>query len=190
MFSFAVYQGQEQHFKGNSTPFNRETVWSSGYNKTAPLYVLTSTLNKLRNQAIKLSSDYISNPSDTLWSDVNHLCLKKGPDGSQIVFCINNKSSSGDSYKASIGGFQPNDNVVEVLRCRTTTADGVGNVTMYMGQGEPRVYVPATVLKGTGLCSETQVDGPVEAKSGAAALGVTGGVFVAAVVGWAMMLVA
>lgn len=144
-------------------------------------------MNKVRNHAIKLSPDYIGKTSETLWADVNHLCLKKGPDGSQIVFCINNKSSKGSSYTASIGGFKANDKVVDVLRCKTVTADGTGNITMYMGQGEPRVYVKATTLKDTGLCTETQEDGPIEEKSGAAALGMTGGLLFAAVFGWGLL---
>lgn len=144
-------------------------------------------MNKVRNNAIKLSSNYISTPSETLLADVNHLCLKKGPYGSQIVFCINNKSSKGDSYEISVGGFQPDEQVVEVLGCRTSAADAAGNVTMYMGQGEPKVYVPAAALKDTGLCGETTEDGP---SSGSAALGVTGSVLVAAMIAWATLLVA
>ncbi|KAL2131346.1 hypothetical protein VTI74DRAFT_5235 [Chaetomium olivicolor] len=180
-----VYQGQEQHFKGNGTPFNREPLWTSKYDKQAPLYVLTSTLNKVRNNAIKLSSDYIAKTSETLWADVNHLCLKKGPNGSQIVFCINNKSSKGDSYKVSVGGFQANEKVIEVLTCGTNTADVSGNVTMYMGKGEPKVYVPLAALKDTGLCKETKEDGPVA--NGAVTLGVTS-MLLAAVLGSATVL--
>jgi alpha-amylase len=150
--------------------------------------VLTSTLNKLRNNAIKLSSDYISTPAETLHTDVNHLCLRKGPDGTQIVFCVTNKSSSGDSYEMTVGGFQPNQNVVEVLSCKTSTANGVGTLTMYMGKGEPKVYVPAAALKDTGICGTTTADGPV---SGAAAVRGTGGALLAAlVVGWGIMVLA
>lgn len=183
-----VYQGQEQHFNGNGTPFNREALWTSNYDRSAPLYVLTSTLNKLRNNAIKLSDEYLSTPSETIKSDVNHLCSRKGPDGSQIVFCINNKSSQGDNYEMTVRGFQPNDAVVEVLRCRTSTADAAGSVNVFMGKGEPKVYVPAAALKDTDICKETQEDGPVE--NGAAGLGVRGGVLAAAVLGWALMFVA
>ncbi|GFF38224.1 hypothetical protein IFM51744_03722 [Aspergillus udagawae] len=56
-----------------------------------------------RHQAVHELRDTMS---DTLWADVNHLCLRKGPAGSQIVFCINNKSSKGNSYTVSVGGFQ------------------------------------------------------------------------------------
>jgi alpha-amylase len=185
----AVYQGQEQHFKGNGTPFNREPLWSSKYDKSSPLYVLTSALNKVRNNAIKLSSEYVPSPAEILWADVNHLCLKKGPNGSQVVFCINNKSSKGDSYQVSVGGFQANDKVVEVLGCKTNTADAVGNVTMYMGQGEPKVYVLASSLNGTGLCTTTEVDGPSKG-NGAGALGVTTSMLLTAVIGSAVALLA
>ncbi|KAK4145102.1 glycoside hydrolase [Dichotomopilus funicola] len=185
-----VYQGQEQHFKGNSTPFNREPLWSSGYNTEAPLYVLTATLNKVRNAAIKASPEkYATTMSTTLWSDVNHLCLRKGPDGSQVVFCINNKSSEGDSYEVSVGGFSANDKVIEVLGCKSNTADVTGNVTMYMAKGEPKVYVPESLLKGTGLCGKTEADAPGP-DNAAGALGVASSVVVAAVLGWAAVLLA
>ncbi|KAK3321724.1 glycoside hydrolase family 13 protein [Apodospora peruviana] len=183
-----VYQGQEQHFSGSETPANREPLWQSAYDKTAPLYVLTATLNKVRQNAMKLSDNYLETAAETLWADVNHFCLKKGPFGTQVVFCINNKSSKGDSYEVSIGGFQPNDNVVEVIGCTTVTADATGNVTMYMGMGEPKVYVNKATLDGTGLCTQTTPDGPKANKNGApSALGVTGGVVFAVVLGWATL---
>ncbi|GFF59675.1 hypothetical protein IFM46972_11447 [Aspergillus udagawae] len=56
------------------------------------------------------------------------------PGGSQIAFYINNKSSKGNSYTVSVGGFQASDKVVEVLGCKTNTDDSFGNSTMYMGQ--------------------------------------------------------
>jgi alpha-amylase len=149
--------------------------------------VLTSVLNKVRNNAIKLSDDYLSTRSETLWADVNHLCLKKGPNGKQVVFCINNRSSNGGSYEVSVGGFQSGEKVVEVLGCKANTADAMGNVTMYMGKGEPKVYVPELALAGTGLCGQTEEDAAI---SGAAALGLTGSILMAAVIGWATVILA
>ncbi|KAK0625066.1 glycoside hydrolase superfamily [Bombardia bombarda] len=185
-----VYQGQEQHFSGNSTPFNREPLWQSGYNTSAELYVLAQKLNRARNNAIKLSDLYATTPSDTLWADVNHLCTKKGPWGSQIVFCVNNKASNGDAYSVSIGGFQPSDSVVELVSCTTATADATGNITMYMGAGEPKVYITASAMQGADLCPQTTVDGPkTVTKSGAASvMGAAGGVLMTVVVGVATVL--
>lgn len=185
-----VYSGQEQHFKGNSTPFNREPLWQSGYNSSAPLYILTKTLNTVRNHAIKLSTEYVGEKSETLRVDANHLCIKKGPSGSQIVWCINNQSSKGAVYDLSVGGFEPNDQVVEVTGCTITQADGAGNITSYQFNGEPRVYVLADFLKDSGLCPTTTPAKPGEKKSGASAMGAASGLVFAAIVGWATLFLA
>lgn len=92
--------------------------------------------------------------------DVNHLCLRKGKTGSQIVFCINNLSSTGKNYELSVPGFAANDQVVEVLTCTTSTAGSGGNVTAFMGAGEPKVFFPAAALNGTGICPTTSVAKP------------------------------
>ena len=42
-----IYQGQEQRFRGNSDPYNREAVWLSGYSTNATLYVLIKFLNRI-----------------------------------------------------------------------------------------------------------------------------------------------
>lgn len=74
-----------------------------------------------------------------------------------------------------------------MLECKSNTADATGNVKMNMSRGQPKVYVPASALKDTGLCGETTPDVP---SSGATSLGVTGGLLVCAMVGWAAVLVA
>jgi alpha-amylase len=152
-----VYQGQEQHFSGNSTPFNREALWQSKYDTTAPLYNLTAQVNRLRNLVIKQSPEYVTKVSEQLMVDVNHLCLSKGAQGNKIVFCINNQSSKGPSYELPVGGFAPNEQVVEVLTCTTSTASAGGNITAFMGAGEPKVFYPAAALNGSGICPTTTI---------------------------------
>lgn len=155
-----VYQGQEQHFNGGETPSNREPLWLSGYNTSAELYVTAKTLNKARNTMISLTNTstttYVDSKVETLIADVNHLCQVKGPEGYQIVSCVVNYSSSGSSYKLSVGGFAAGDAVIELLGCTTDTADDSGNVTMYMNHGEPKAYVLQSVVNATGLCNTTQ----------------------------------
>lgn len=146
---------------GNSTPFNREAIWLTKYDTTAPLYNLTAQLNKLRSLAIKLSPDYVTTTSDQILVDVNHLCLRKGKTGSQIVFCINNQSSKGPSYQLAVGGFSPNDQVTEILSCTTATASDKGNITAFMGAGEPKVFFLSNALNGTGICPTTSVAKPI-----------------------------
>jgi alpha-amylase len=163
-----VYQGQEQHFSGNSTPFNREPLWQSKYDTTAPLYNLTARLNTLRNLVIKQSPEYVTTLSDQIMVDVNHLCIAKGKPGHRIVTCINNKSSKGDSYPLSVGGFAANEEVTEVLTCTTSTASAGGNITAYMSAGEPKVFYNAAALNGSTLCPTTTVAKPSAAPIAAA----------------------
>lgn len=182
-----VYQGQEQHFKGGATPENREPLWTSSYNTSAPLYILAQTLNKVRKNAIKQSPTYIKETSTVLIADTNHFCQQKGPAENSVVFCVTNKSSTGDSYQMSVGGFRDSDEVVEVLSCATTTADGLGQITAYMGAGEPKVWVKKSALEDTDICTTTTVDGPKE-ENGAVSKGAATGVLMAAVLGTASLL--
>lgn len=142
------------------TPANREILWSSGYNTSSELYTVAKTLNKVRNTMISLtntsSDSYVSSEAQTLFTNVNHLCQVKGPDGFQIVSCVVNQSSSGSKYQLSIGGFSAGDAVVEVLSCTTSTADDTGNVTMYMNAGEPKAYILQSHINATGLCNTTE----------------------------------
>lgn len=189
-----VYQGQEQHFSGGETPSNREPLWLSGYNKTSELYVLAQTLNKARNAMIGLTNTsttaYVDSKAETLLADTNHLCQAKGPEGYQIVSCVVNYSSSGSSYKLSVGGFTAGDAVVELLGCTTDTADDSGNVTMYMNHGAPKAYVLQSVANQTGLCATTE-DAATAASKDSAAAGVTSSlavVFGVAVASFMMLL--
>ncbi|KAK4196256.1 glycoside hydrolase superfamily [Triangularia verruculosa] len=184
-----VYQGQEQHFDGFETPHNREPLWQSGYDKESPLYKLTATLNRVRNNAIKLDKEYVNTASEILWANNNHFCTKKGAYGSQIVYCITNQSSKGPRYELSVGGFQAEEQVVEVLTCKANQAGSSGNITMFMNNGAPKVYVPAGALKGTGLCEKTTADA-YEEDSGAGVTGAATGLLAAAIVGWAALFLA
>ncbi|ORY61499.1 glycoside hydrolase family 13 protein [Pseudomassariella vexata] len=185
-----VYQGQEQHFNGSGTPFNREPLWHSEYNTSAELYQVARTLNKARNQIIALSNSstdsYVNSVAKTLFVDINHLCMSKGPDGAQIVSCIVNQGSGGAEYELSVGGFSAGDEVVELLSCTTTTADGTGNVTMYMNKGEPKAYTLLANLDGTEICNSTKdaAEAAAEDSSAAAGLGMSFGMGAAVVFGW------
>ena len=44
-----VYYGQEQDMRGNSDPYNRETLWPSGYQNTTAVRPIAK-LNTLRSR--------------------------------------------------------------------------------------------------------------------------------------------
>ncbi|KAL2008595.1 hypothetical protein VTN00DRAFT_6789 [Thermoascus crustaceus] len=141
------FQGQEQHLTGDYSPYNRDAIWKTGYNTNVSLYKLTAALNKPRNHAISLDNTYISNHSKELYLDGSTYATSKGSEGSQIVSVFSNQGSKGGAYQlAPSEEFAPGTEVMEILNCKKVTADNVGNITVEMGAGEPKVFFPVMNL--------------------------------------------
>ncbi|KAL6237343.1 hypothetical protein BDW75DRAFT_228842 [Aspergillus navahoensis] len=148
-----VYQGQEQHMKGQYAPYNREPLWKTSYNTDVPLFNTTSTLNKLRNHAIRLDKHYVSKHSEELYLDGSTYSTRKGTEGSQIVSVFSNQGSQGGPYNLTIpGAFKSGTEVIEVLSCERVTADHEGKIVVEMDEGEPKVFFPVRKMNGSGLC--------------------------------------
>ena len=152
----SVLQGQEQHMPGNYSPYNRAPLWSTGYNTEGSLYTLTATLNRLRNHALRIDNHYASNHSQELYVDGSTYATRKGPEGVQIVSVFSNQGSKGGKYQLALqGGFAPGMDVMEILGCSRLTSNEVGNITVEMGAGEPKIFFPMSQLNGSGLCGFT-----------------------------------
>ncbi|KAL4777366.1 glycoside hydrolase superfamily [Aspergillus nidulans var. acristatus] len=148
-----VYQGQEQHMKGQYAPYNREPLWKTSYNTNGSLYKTTSTLNKLRNHAIRLDKHYVSSHSEELYLDGSTYVTRKGTEGSQIVSVFSNQGSQGGPYNLSIPrAYKPGTEVIEVLGCKRVTADNEGQIVVKMDKGEPKAFFPVKKMNGSGLC--------------------------------------
>jgi len=148
-----IYYGQEHLLAGAYAPFNRQPLWPTKYDTSAPLYKLISTLNAVRNHAISLNSHYVTNTSKLLYTDGSTYATRKGPDGVQVVTVLSNQGTHGGSYTLNINGAaSPNVNMTELFTCKTVAATKNGTVTVSMNQGEPRVLFPTFNLKGSGLC--------------------------------------
>ncbi|GFF36041.1 alpha-amylase A type-3 [Aspergillus udagawae] len=148
-----VYQGQEQHMQGNYTPFNRGALWTTNYDTTGPLFKLTATLNKLRNHAISIDNRYVTNHSIELHVDNSTYATRKGPEGVQIVSIFSNQGSNGGKYQLALkDAYAPGTEVMEILGCSKLVANDVGNLTVEMNAGEPRVFFPVAQLNNSGLC--------------------------------------
>jgi alpha-amylase len=138
---------------GNYTPFNRGALWTTNYDTTSPLFKLTATLNKLRNHAISIDNRYVANHSIELHSDNSTYATRKGPEGAQIVSIFSNQGSNGGKYQLALkDAYAPGTEVMEVLGCSKLTANDVGNLTVDMDAGEPRVFFPVAQLNNSGLC--------------------------------------
>ncbi len=145
-----IYQGQEQHFSGGGDPSNRQALWLSGYSTMNPLYNFIAAINQIRNQAIYLSSGYVTYKAWIIHSDSNTIATRKGFDGNQIIAVFTNKGASGNSYTLTLGntGYTSGENVVEILTCTAVTVDYSGNLPVPMDQGLPKVK------RRSSLCEE------------------------------------
>ena len=45
-----IYYGTEQGFSGRDDPFNREPLWTSGFNQDNEIYRLIAAVNNIRKQ--------------------------------------------------------------------------------------------------------------------------------------------
>ena len=152
-----LYYGQEQFLSGESSPDNRGDLWSTKYNKDAPLYELTATLNKLRNHAISVDDSYITGMSKVLYHDKSTYVTTKGPSGAQIISVLSNQGTNGKPYQLAVpNAAHSGTNLTEVFTCKTAVAGDDGSIMVSMDLGEPRVFFPTYQLNGTGLCGHSQ----------------------------------
>lgn len=147
-----IYEGQEQHYDaegGSTVPYNREAIWYSGYNQSAPLYVLIQNLNAIRKMAMADDSTYLTYQNYPIYSDTTTIAMRKG----DMVTVLSNKGADGASYTQSISsGYASGTELTELLTCDTLTADSSGNIVVPMGAGAAKVYYPTTSLSGSSLC--------------------------------------
>lgn len=148
-----IYQGQEQHFSGNGTPFNREALWTSGFNTNAPLYNLTATLNRIRSQAIATSDDYLTYQSYPIYTDASTIVMRKGFEGRQTVTVLSSSGERGGPYTLTLPtAYQSGLVVTDVLTCTNLTVSQEGQLNVPMDKGLPHVFFPAAKLNGSELC--------------------------------------
>ncbi|KAM3066073.1 hypothetical protein ACMFMG_010589 [Clarireedia jacksonii] len=171
------YYGQEQHLSGNYSPYNRQPLWESQPSTTSPLYTLTTTLNTLRNHAIAINSNYITNSSLLLYTDNSVYATRKGPNGVQIVSVLSNQGSASGEYTLAVdGAADPGTNMTEVVECTEVRADANGTVVIPMKGGEPRVLFPSFNMVGSGLCGfEKEVNASGTQGGGASGTGSSAG---------------
>ena len=148
-----VYQGQEQHFNGNATPYNREALWTSGYNTGAPLYNLTATLNKIRAQAVATNADYLASTTDLIYSDDTTVVMRKGVENRQTVTVLSSLGENMTDYSLMLPtAFQSGMVITDVLSCQNFTVSETGQLYVPMSKGEPLVLFPAEKMNGSSLC--------------------------------------
>ncbi|KAG8170038.1 hypothetical protein KVR01_000783 [Diaporthe batatas] len=178
-----IYQGQEQHFSGQNDPFNRERLWTSGYNEDSELYRWIAKLNAARALAIDTDPRFVSSQADIVWPPQappagnnggggngtsnsttssptipltnHHFAIKKG----SLVTVLTNVGVGGQKLDVvlprSATHYTPGGVYVDLLSCESFVADRKGAVSFEMGWA-PRAIYPATDALSSGLCSLPQ----------------------------------
>ncbi|KAI5210720.1 putative alpha-amylase [Aureobasidium subglaciale] len=150
-----IYQGQEQHFSGSSTPKQREALWTSGYNTAASLYGHIGKLNAVRKQAIKNDDGYLAYNAYPVWTDDHTIVMRKGNNDTQVIGIFTNLGASGNAgfeLLATSSGFDAGMDVTDALACERFTTDEHGDLKVEIKGGLPVVLYSTEQLEGSGLC--------------------------------------
>ncbi|PWY72969.1 putative alpha-amylase [Aspergillus heteromorphus CBS 117.55] len=148
-----IYQGQEQHLKGDGVPSNREAMWLAGYNETSELYLLIKSLNAIRKHAYNLDNTYSDQQSINIYEGSSELAFWKGTYGRQVIMVINNQGSTGGAYSLTLPmTYGAGTAVTEVLTCGNYTVNDNSELIVEMDAGLPRVFFPTAYMEGSGIC--------------------------------------
>ena len=152
-----IYQGQEQHLKGNSVPVNREAIWLTGYDTNAVLYQLIAKLNRIRKHAALLGTNYFEDSTHTIYQGASELGFTKGVQGRQVVMVLSTQPSTSGAYNLDMAvTYNAGTVIMDVLNCKNYTVDNQGLLRVNMDKGEPRVFFPTQYMEGSGLCGYSE----------------------------------
>jgi alpha-amylase len=145
-----LYYGTEQGYSGGADPANREDLWRTSYNTSAPLYQAIKKLTAARKSAGGLASNdhihlYVSSNAYA-WSRAG---------GNLIVLTTN--AGSGMNSKECFNSQKANGNWTDVFSGGTTvTADATGQVCVTVFNGNPVVLL-ASIISSTPAPTPTTI---------------------------------
>ena len=151
-----IYQGQEQHMSGGTSPCNnRAPLWETGFDTSAPLYQHIATLNKFRQHVTSNTQNYTTYMSEVIYQDFHSIGMRKGFDGSQVITVLNNNGETINDFVLNVPdhGYAAGVQLTEILSCTFVTVNGTGYLNLPMDAGHPKVLYPTTLLYGSSLCN-------------------------------------
>lgn len=157
-----VYYGQEQGFSGNTDPYNREPLWTSGYNTKTPMYTFISKLNAARSTAIARDPTYVTSKSNVIYSDDKTLVMSKGAVSSPLISVFTNLGagkSSSITVSSKVSGLAANTKLTDLLTCTVVSTDSSGNLAISISEGAPRAFYKSSMLKASDPCASTSTGG-------------------------------
>ena len=147
-----VYQGQEQRFRGNTDPYNREALWLSGYSTNATLYVLIKFLNRTQSQfvidvefrksVIQKDGEYVTTLSETLYTDYETVVFMK----KEVMMILSNTGSEGEQYTITIPMRKSPVNTtgtefIDIITCNKAKIASTGDFISTIVNGMPQVNI-------------------------------------------------
>lgn len=152
-----IYQGDEQSFAGpGSDPDNREALWTSGFDKRAPLYQTIRKLNKLRSWVGRDDAESWVSKTEIFWSDAHTMALRRGSNGSHIVSILTNSGGNSTTgvvkVKVEKSGFVPGTMLMDIIACKEVAVGTDGALNVAMSNGDPKVLFPVNQLGLSGIC--------------------------------------
>ncbi|CAL1703970.1 unnamed protein product [Somion occarium] len=149
-----VYYGQEQGFNGSADPWNREPLWTSGYNNDTTAYKMIATLNKLRNFMINSTTDtdtdWLHSRAEVLTTSAHGLAIMKG----DVISVLTNIGSPPQNLSTAVYTPYPNSlRMTDVLSCTQFVVGSNGTLSVgYSKGGQAKVIVPSDLLDNSDLC--------------------------------------
>jgi alpha-amylase len=147
-----VYQGQEQRFRGNTDPYNREALWLSGFSTNATLYVLIKFLNRtpspfvtyveFRQSVIKKDGEYVTTLSETLYTDYETVAFMK----KEVMMVLSNAGLEGEQYTITIPMSKSSVNTTgteftDIITCNKLKIASTGDLISTIVNGMPQVKI-------------------------------------------------
>ncbi|RDI80908.1 hypothetical protein Vi05172_g9091 [Venturia inaequalis] len=150
-----LYQGDEQSFAGpTSDPDNREALWTSGFDKSAPLYQMIRKLNKVRSWVGRDDTNYWIPKTTVFWSDPHAMAFRRGSGESQMVAILTNNGGNSTMREVEVerSGFAAGTILMDIIACEKVTVGKDGILRLAMDDGNPKVLFPVDHLGWFGLC--------------------------------------
>ncbi|KAK9237362.1 alpha-amylase [Lipomyces kononenkoae] len=136
-----IYYGFEQRFDGGYDPINRETMWTSGYNTSAPLYNYLGRLNAIRKYAASIAGKEVFYSEDTVFlsSGVSHMAMQRGP----LVIVLTNVGQhiADTDYAVNDSQFSAGDSLTDLVSCDEVKVRTNGGFTSPSNGGKPRIWI-------------------------------------------------
>ncbi|KAK9491649.1 alpha-amylase [Lipomyces doorenjongii] len=136
-----IYYGFEQRFNGGYDPINRETMWSSDYNTSAPLYNYIARLNSIRKYAASITGKNAFYSEDTVFlgSSARHLVMQRG----LLVAVLTNAGThlEDNGYTISGSQFKAGNSLTDLVSCDVVHVGSNGVFISPGNAGKARIWI-------------------------------------------------